>query len=509
MKPLISLRAWAENRRLELLVAATVFVSCAYFFQGGGWNQNAHYATTVSLVEQGTLYLDRYRQTTGDMSRAGEHVASAKPIGTALMGVPGYLVSGPLTLGIDNEGNRVIARAYLTTVLSVGVAMAGFALVVFLLLRRRLSERDAAVLALAMALATPLFPNSTMFNSPAYTALFGVGAYTLLEAPRFGGAPLTRRRLLVAGLLAGLPAVFEYLTAVIVVPLGLYALWQVRPRWNVVFYAAGVLIAAAIPMAHHTIVYGNPFHVGYASLVSPGFARDAAVGFMGIESFSLWRLYDLTLREHRGYFFLSPFLVAGVPGVVAMVRDRAHRPEGLVTAGVAWLIIGLVASLVYWHSGWSISSRYGLLFVAYSTVPVAVLYPRYRGWIGIGIAVGLFSMVLAAAVNAGPPPPGGRRAAHLSITGWLWHEFAAGEVATRHEPVLLELGVGNRDATWPPCFNLGTVVGLPAQVSIVPYLAYLALMARAIWRRAAPNDSSSRRCGDPRREGRTGRAGSW
>ncbi len=487
---------FTRRRRVELLVLATVWGSCAYFFQGGGWNQNAHFATTVALVDDGTFFLDDYRHSTGDLARAGDHVASAKPVATALVMVPGYVISGPLTAAIDNRGNRIIARAYITTVLSTGLALALFAVVAFVLMRRRIGSRDAAVMAVAMALATPLFPNSIMTNSAPWPALLGLAAYAVLEAHSVGGPPLDPRRLIVAGLLAGLAATFEYMTAVIVVPLGIYALWQCRRRHEVLFFAAGVLVAALIPLLHHTAVYGNPFHVGYASLLSPGFARDANRGWMGFRDFSLLRLYDLTFGGKRGYFFLSPFLVAAVPGVARLIRERATRPEGIALGATAGIILCLVASLVYWHSGWSLSSRYALLFVAFSAVPVAVMVPRYRVWILVGVAIGFVSMLLAVMVTASPPPPGSR-APRMTVTGWLWFRFLEGDIPRNAQPVLRMLGHDTGNPTWRSAFNLGTAAGLPGYASVAPYLIYVASMLRAVWRWTTKEVKSNRGCGRP------------
>ena len=48
-----------------------------------------------ALVERGTFLLDAYRESTGDLSIAGEHVASNKAVGTALAAVPGPAAALP------------------------------------------------------------------------------------------------------------------------------------------------------------------------------------------------------------------------------------------------------------------------------------------------------------------------------------------------------------------------------------------------------------------------------
>jgi len=466
------LGAVAVRRRVELLLFATVLVSVAYFFQGGGWNQNAHFATTVALVEQRTFYLDDYRRSSGDLARAGEHVTSAKPVGTALAMVPGYLVARTVTLGIDNVGNQTVARAYLTTVLGPGVALALLAVVLFTLFRRRLSARDAMWVSLGVTLATPLFPFSTMTNSTPFVALFALLAYALLDE-----GELDNRGLVLAGLCAGLPATFEYQTAVVVLPLALFALFRLADKKRFRWVALGIGLAACVPFVHHMVVYGNPLHVGYAAMANPGMARSAAHGWFGFDGPEFNRFYELTLGHRKGFFFASPFLLAAVPGLVRMLRDPETRSRGLTAGGAAWLMLLIVASLSYWHSGWGISSRYAVLFIVFSAIPLAAIFPAHRGWILAGMGLAMVFMLLAVSVTATPPPGG---PPHLSVYGWLRDQLLDGKIAIRNENVLM-MGDSNGDRTWRTSFNLGLLVGLPGPWSLLPYLALLGAGVRSLW----------------------------
>ena len=475
-------------QRTALLLAALVLSCSAYFFQGGGWNQNAHFATTVALVEHQTFSLRHYRHSSGDMARAGDDIVSAKPAATALAMVPGYVVARILTRGIENPGNRHTLSAYITTVLGPGLALALTAVVLLVLLRRRLAERDAVLLSLAMTIATPLWPFSTMTNSTPFVALWALCAYSLLEAPRLGCASLTRHRLFAAGLATTLPATFEYQTAIIAIPLALYAAWQVGPKPRLAFYGVGVATALILPVVHHTVVFGAPWKVGYTSLVMQGFAHDAARGWMGFDGFSLVRLYDLTLGDIRGFFFASPFLLAAVPGLVRMLKDPQHRAEGLAVGSAAWLMLCAVSSLAYWHSGWAIVSRYATLFIPFCAVPVAFIYTAHRRWINLGIAIAFVFMLIAISTTPTPPPPG-NRPAQLTVYGWLYDKLMADEVAFRNEHVLVETDLGDGKPTWGTSFNLGEALGLEGRWSLLPFALFLSIGLIALWwttRRPSP-----------------------
>ncbi len=507
------IRGWLRAHRVELLLAGTVFFCCAYFFQGGGWNQNAFYATTVAIVDDGTVYLDDYRKSTGDLSwagprtgdpsragprtgdpsragprtgdpsragpRAGRHVASAKAITTSLLAIPAYLVACLTTAAVDNPGNRIILKAYLTTTLTAGLALALFALLLFHVLGRRLVTSDAAWLTLAICLATPLFPNSTMLTSHPIAALAALGAYALLETPRLRGEAPSARTLLFAGLAAGGAVAAEYLLVVLLLPLGAYALWQCRGHWRRLgWFAGGVACVALVPVLHHSLLYGHPLHTGYASLVNSKFALRANQGFMGFVGFNLGSLFELTLGQIRGFFFLSPLLAAVVPGVIRAVREPTTRPEGLVCGSIAWGVLLLVACLVYWHSGSAVGSRYALVFIPFAAITIAGLVRDYRRWLQAGAAVGFVIMLIATSVTAIPPPPG--RPPYENVITWLWERFSVGNLASWQQAIIVHRESGTGDPTLPFSFNLGQLLGLPGLWALLPWAVGFGMLIAAL-----------------------------
>lgn len=470
----------AREGTIIALVAATAFLSAAWFFQGGGSNQGAHLATVVALIEDRSLHLDRYRGATGDLSRVPGHVVSAKPIATALAAVPGYLAARIVTAKMKNQGDRLIIRGYLTTVLCAGAAFAALAAVLYTVFRRRLPPPDAATLSLAMTVATPLFPNSTMLTSHPLAALAAILCLAILYKAGASQTPPSPERLFGAGACAGLAVCFEYQAALAVAPLFGYAVFLARPRWRAVWFVLGGLLLAVIPATHHQLLYGSPFSTGYSSLVNPTFVNDAKRGFMGFDpsEFSFFKLYDLTFGSSRGYFFLSPFLVAALPGWVRLMRERRTRPEGLATFGAAWIVLVSVSILTYWHSGNAAGSRYALLFVAFCALPIGAVYRDHRGWIAVGIAIAFCIMLMGTSVSAMAPqnPPDN------NVLRWWWDLFIKGGLTFWRSPVIHITGIGDGQPTLPSAFNLGQLMGLPGHWSLAPYLAALGALGVALWR---------------------------
>ena len=79
-----------------LLISAVLFVSYAFFYGGGGWNQNSRFDLMRAIIEQGTLRIDAYHQNTGDKAFFQGHYYSDKAPGLALLGVPIVAAVRPL-----------------------------------------------------------------------------------------------------------------------------------------------------------------------------------------------------------------------------------------------------------------------------------------------------------------------------------------------------------------------------------------------------------------------------
>lgn len=199
---------------------------------------------------------------------------------------------------------------------------------------------------------------------------------------------------------------------------------------------------------------------------------------MGFVGFNLSSLFELTLGQIRGFFFLSPFLVAVVPGVIRAVRDPTTRPEGLVCGGIAWGMLLLVSCLIYWHSGSAVGSRYALIFIPFAAVVIAGLVREYRRWLQAGAAVGFAFMLMATSVTAIPPPPG--RPPYENVIYWLWERFSVGNLASWQQAIIIHRDTGTGEPTLPFSFNLGQLLGLPGLWSLLPWLAGFGILMAAL-----------------------------
>ena len=64
--------------KLAWLIGVATFVAYAYFYPGGGWNQNTRFDLIRAIVERRTLSIDAYQLNTGDKSIHDGHLAGVR-----------------------------------------------------------------------------------------------------------------------------------------------------------------------------------------------------------------------------------------------------------------------------------------------------------------------------------------------------------------------------------------------------------------------------------------------
>ena len=204
-----------RTRRLAL-VGAVLLSAYAWFYQGGGWNQNSRFALTRALVEQGSVRLDatgRYegREVTGDRVRRGRHVFTDKAPGASIFAAPAVAVARALLPGGETRG-RLATLSWVATVAAAGVPTA-LAAMLLLLVAEALgaSRRAALIAALTYGLGTPAWCQATLLFGHALSSACLWAAFAAAVALR-SRADVARDRALgwAVGLGAGWAVVTEF-----------------------------------------------------------------------------------------------------------------------------------------------------------------------------------------------------------------------------------------------------------------------------------------------------------
>src|SRR5262249_42452051 len=127
------------DRRVLTILAALLFLSYAYFYQAGGWNQNSRFALVRAILERHMLRIDDYQLHTGDRALVEGHYSSDKAPGLSLAAlVPAEAARlASRAVGVDPLGFPGIAwTSYVATVFTAGLFTVIAAVAVFAIVRR-------------------------------------------------------------------------------------------------------------------------------------------------------------------------------------------------------------------------------------------------------------------------------------------------------------------------------------------------------------------------------------
>ena len=478
----------AQERRSSiriraLMIGAVVFISTAYFYEGGGWNQNSRFDLVRAIVEQRTLRIDAYHQNTEDKAFANGHYYSDKAPGLALVAVPLAVVARPLlhAAGVDSASPAGLTDlAYWLTVFAVGLPMAlACSCLFWIALQLGSSVSASAFAAVAMGLATPMWAYSTLFWGHALAGACLVFAFAC--ALRLGDVSPARDVAwgLILGLTAGWATVTEYPSApasAVVALLAMILVWKDGPRrrWRVALgIGAGAVVCIAVLMAYQYAAFGSVFHPSYA-YYPPGAFSWMTRGYLGLTYPHIDVALKLLFGCRRGLLFSGPVVLAAPYGLWLLWKQPATRAAGVSATAIAVYYFLFHASFASWPAGWSYGPRYLSPGLPLLCVGLAPLWEHARGaWrivVAALAAAGVGLTLMAVSVGAQPPDE-----FHCPLVQFYWPSFWAGRFSLNLGTVLIPAEQGT--AQVHGAFNLGELIGLRGLASLVPLFAIWALAA--------------------------------
>jgi hypothetical protein len=493
----------ADRRIADALFLLTAAVY-AFFFAGGGWNQNSQFDLTRAIVERHTFAIDAYAGNTGDVATHGGRIYSNKSPGLSwLAAVPYYAVYAmEKANGISLDAPHVpTVNAWVCTVACVALPGAAIpALLYGYARRRRFGAVWSATVALTVALATQLFPYATLLMLHVTSGLLLLVA---LDAA-------TRRRSFASGLASSAAAVMNYLCAPAVLLFGALTVFRNERRGRACLrYLAGAAPPLLLLALYQKICFGSFLTNSIAKEDARFLSRHALFGI--IELPSLDAAVGITVSPYRGLFYFAPVLVMALAGFVLWWRSGRERPELLAVLALSAVFFGFNLTFNGWDGGFGIGARY--LVPLIPLWGVAML--DCRGWLRplfVGLAaVSLVFNFAAAAVDPQPsgtiPRPMTQYLLPLLVTGhfstkvpitppWSAATFTGHTSVNRvsmREPIPFLLAPPfSTESEWAS-FNLGEIpFGAGAAASLLPIVALMLAGAAGILWRARTIDTSHR-----------------
>ena len=491
-------RGAVSSELLHALAILAILVLCyAYIFpRWADPNQNSRLNMVFAVVEDGTFQIDKYVANTVDYAKVGEHYYSDKAPGAALLGIPLYAALAPVldtpllssittrlethsafasTLRVEGSGvsaqkvRFAIVQVFLSFLLSALPTAALAALIFLWLQAATLAVWPRLVVALGYGLATPAFAYANAFYGHQLSAFLLFAAFYLLaRAP----ARIGVGRALLVGLLLGYAFVTEYPVALMVIPIGLYALysfWQRRQLAPLFWLAAGGLAVAVGWMGYNVTIFGGPLELGYSR--SELWTDQHHTGFMSLTTPTLDAVWGITFSPFRGLFLLAPWLLLALPGFVIWWSAGRQRAEWWLALSITVVIFLFNAASSMWWGGFAVGPRYLLPMLPFLALPIGFVLAAWgdRLWLRIVTALSLLWSLIA-------------------VWSMTLAEQAFPSDALRNpwiEHVLPNWAIGN------VARNVGTILGLEGAWSLAPLVVVLALVTGIWWWLAAQRTDDS------------------
>lgn len=483
----------SERRGASWFVFLVLLVCYLYFLpRWADWNVNSRMNLVLAVVDQNTLAIDSYYHNTGDYAFYNGHYYSDKAPGSAFAAIPFYLVyklfGGPTLVNfvsgfVNNAaflptqnaaGRGVIAESLnyfvaltFVTLFTSALPSALLGVLVYRMAHKWATKQWYAVaVALAFGLATPAFAYANNLYGHQLSAFLLFGAFYLV----YISAQADRRPLYAAlvGLMLGGTLITEYPTALIVAGIGVYAIFKWRKLGLVLLATATGLLPLLLMFAYNYAIFQTPLPVGY--LYSPLYSDLHHTGLISLTYPKLDVLFQLGFGVQRGLFLLSPYLLLALPGLYWFARERALRPEFLVTLWAVSSFLLFNSSSAMWQGGFAVGPRYLVPMLPFLALPVVFVFNHTRArWARLGVAALMAASLLMVWV--------------VSISGQQFPQFQPFPLVEYSLPELVRGHVAR---------NLGMMLNLKSFPSLVPLLlALTGLVVVYMWR-TRPSQPSRR-----------------
>lgn len=474
-----------------------LFITFAWFHQGGFANSNARFDLALSIGMGHRYDIDPLAFNTIDKVRIGGHFYSEKAPGTAYLALPAVLIASTVVRLPAVTKQPVVAEwlFWFATTMSVSL-LAAAAAVAF---RRTLSildpsrsHRSCWLLTVAIFLGTPLFAYSTMlFGHAIAAAWLTIGLWCGLRAARERSGDATTRLAALAALALGLAVLTEYPAVLPALAIAAGLLCVARRPLRLIGGAPAAALPAALLLLHQYAAYGSPFTIGYGKLNGTPFASGMSRGAFGIALPDPGAALQLLVGQYRGLFVYAPVLIAALLGFAFWPRPLRRRLAPALLGGTALLWLA-IAGYTFWQGGPAFGPRHLVPAIPLLGLGLA-FWPRRRSWnwclgalAAASIGINLVGTATTPFVSEFIPDP------LVSVYPRL-----AAEGALAINPVSFLTPASDVDAHWArpgafpdASFNLGELTGLHGWASLAP-LAVLWALLLLPFRDVKPRPSSA------------------
>jgi len=306
---------------------------------------------------------------------------------------------------------------------SICAAMTG--IIVYRFCRFYCGRIPSLATSMALTLGTSVLPFAVSVFPHDVSLLFSCTAVYLVVL----NARTTAQRdstLILAGISLGIAALTEYASALFVVPLFLYILFEKKRIRRVVsalmFASFFVIIGVGLNLLYNYELFGN-------ALVFPQMLFAYGVHFtLGIDLAEHLLFY--LVSPFRGVLFLSPILILGVIGLGRMINSPSSRADAALFTALFLSIAIYYSAWQGWDGAWAYGPRFLIIGLPYLAIPISVLISKNQLNYTFLILFSLSSFTQLAGAVTGPSSPGRNDPLLFQLTSYALPNLLKGSTAT-------------------------------------------------------------------------------
>lgn len=396
----------------EVKIGLTLFfillISYTYFQQSyKNWNVIPRIGLTLSLIEDGTVTINKYHKYTGDKFLYKGNYYSDKAPGLSFTALPLVAVGktllrlfGKKPIWINKTLNqRFRILVYFCTVFTSGLFTAIAALLIYFLSLRIGTSISGAVFAmLSFGLASPAWGWATAFFGHAMAGSCLFIAFTIIIL--LNQIPPEKKRDTLLGFLAGAilswAVVVEFPSAIPLAVIMVFGIskaikWDKKRSVRVLLSATiGGIIFVTPLLIYNFVAFDSPFAISY-NHYTPDQFPEMKKGLVGITYPRPWALFMILFSPYRGIFWFSPILIIAPIGIYYLWCRPDCRGIALTITIISVYYPLLNSSFYYWHSGDSTGPRYIIPMLPFLCLSLSIVWTNVGSRLKLAL-IGLFSL---------------------------------------------------------------------------------------------------------------------
>jgi hypothetical protein len=462
-------RLTRDHRAMQLLFGVFCFLY-AYFFQGGGWNQNSHFDTVRAIVERHAFDITSEAANTGDVAIREGKVYSNKGPGLALWAAPAYFVLYQLERSAGSSvAANVNLNAKILTFYTSGLPGVLLVLVLYRQFRRRnATSAEGLCLAGAFGAGSLLFPYAGVMMSQVLTACLLFTSWHIIS-----GFPARPSRLFLAGVMTGMCVIIDLLAGPAALLFLFYVLRRHPPRASLEFLVGAGVMALGL-LAYNQLAFGSIFITNQTLEAKQFQTQGLLLGMLAAPE--LIRLYWLSFHPFRGLFYCCPVLLLSLlswswPGMVRLCKLERSVPAMVIASFVLFNV-----SFNGWTGGWGVGPRYLIPALPFLFSFALAGFRRWPTSARLLMVVSTVVMFSVTAVQLMVPAPNGGRPSPSNPIVDSVRQLWRGQVSTSTQSMLDYVPSHTAQQVWAS-YNLGELIGLRGLASILPAACSLAFLA--------------------------------